>query len=50
MIVLNPTDTSLAAIEKHVERQLAHSDIITLTRAQALALLSMATRVEPVNV
>ena len=39
MIILKPTDTSLPAIEEHVARQLARGDIVTLTRAQILALL-----------
>ena len=39
MIILKPTDTSLPAIEEHVERQLARADVVTLTRAQILALL-----------
>ena len=39
MIILKPTDTSLAAIEEYVARQLARADVVTLTRAQILALL-----------
>ena len=39
MIAIKYTDTSLPAIEEHVARQLARGDIVTLTRAQILALL-----------
>ena len=42
MIAIKYTDTSLAAIEEHVARQLARGDIVTLTRAQILALLEAA--------
>ena len=40
MIVLKPTDTAIPAIEEHVARQLARADIVTLTRAQVMALLA----------
>jgi hypothetical protein len=36
------TDTSLPAVIAHVEKQLARGDIVTLTRAQILALLEAA--------
>jgi hypothetical protein len=42
MIVLKTTDTAIPAIEEHVNRQLARGDIVTLTRAQVLALLEAA--------
>lgn len=42
MIAIKYTDTSLPAIEEHVERQLARADVVTLTRAQILALLEAA--------
>jgi len=42
MIAIKYTDTSLPAIEEHVARQLARGDIVTLTRAQILALLEAA--------
>lgn len=42
MIVIKPTETSMQAIEEHIARQLARSDIVTLTKAQVLALLEAA--------
>lgn len=42
MIAVKYTDTSLEAIAEHVARQLARGDIVTLTRAQILALMAAA--------
>lgn len=42
MVTFKFTDSSLAAIVAHVEKQLSKGGIVTLTRAQILALLEAA--------